>query len=363
MSAARASASSGDSASLMPPALPRPPIWTWAFTTTRPPIARWPRGPPRGSTPPRRGVGDAPVPQQLLALVLEQIHPASADRGVARGPALGGGAGRRTLAAAGGPVTAAPAGTTVPDAQRPGAGVGCRRCGAAGSRPSSWPRSRWPGRARAGSQARGAGEPRPVVWGFAENLHRDPATIERKLAEMRASAPGWCASTSTTAPSSAAPCAPPRRRAPGDGRDHGRLARPRGVRGAGRAARPALRAAGRPPLRDLERAQPGPDLADRGRPRRRHHRVHGDGARRLPAHEGGRPHSTILVSALSRRSTSAAAPTTGSPRCTRRACEGNFDAISVHPHRSGPPGEDVPAAYAWLEMAGPWTTARRRCAS
>ena len=36
-----------------------------------------------------------------------------------------------------------------------------------------------------GPEAGGAGEPRPVVWGFAENLHRDPATIERKLAEMK----------------------------------------------------------------------------------------------------------------------------------------------------------------------------------
>ena len=27
--------------------------------------------------------------------------------------------------------------------------------------------------------------PRPVVWGFAENLHRDPATIARKVTEMK----------------------------------------------------------------------------------------------------------------------------------------------------------------------------------
>src|SRR5690554_1990368 len=37
MSAARASASLGVFASLMPPALPRPPTSTWLFTTTGPP--------------------------------------------------------------------------------------------------------------------------------------------------------------------------------------------------------------------------------------------------------------------------------------------------------------------------------------
>src|SRR5207249_10592599 len=31
------SAAAASSATLMPPALPRPPAWTWAFTTTRPP--------------------------------------------------------------------------------------------------------------------------------------------------------------------------------------------------------------------------------------------------------------------------------------------------------------------------------------
>ncbi len=34
---AAASAPAASSASFTPPALPRPPAWTWAFTTTRPP--------------------------------------------------------------------------------------------------------------------------------------------------------------------------------------------------------------------------------------------------------------------------------------------------------------------------------------
>ena len=38
ISRAFSSASSGLLASLTPPALPRPPVFTWAFTTTRPPI-------------------------------------------------------------------------------------------------------------------------------------------------------------------------------------------------------------------------------------------------------------------------------------------------------------------------------------
>src|SRR5262249_30984076 len=37
---AAASAPAGSSARFPPPALPRPPAWTWAFTTTRPPM-RW----------------------------------------------------------------------------------------------------------------------------------------------------------------------------------------------------------------------------------------------------------------------------------------------------------------------------------
>src|SRR5215211_5650342 len=42
MSRARACASSGPSASFTPPALPRPPVFTWALTTTRPPSSSAP---------------------------------------------------------------------------------------------------------------------------------------------------------------------------------------------------------------------------------------------------------------------------------------------------------------------------------
>ena len=40
MRSAAARAAAGLSASWMPPALPRPPTSTWAFTTTRPPTSR-----------------------------------------------------------------------------------------------------------------------------------------------------------------------------------------------------------------------------------------------------------------------------------------------------------------------------------
>ena len=69
-----ASASSASLASLMPPALPRPPIWTWALITTGKPSSS------AATVPPRRGRmttlrhGHAVLGKELLALVFEQVH-------------------------------------------------------------------------------------------------------------------------------------------------------------------------------------------------------------------------------------------------------------------------------------------------
>ena len=69
------SASSASFATLIPPALPRPPICTWAFTTTGKSevLGRLP-GLLRGDGNVPLGHGDAVLGEQLFALVLEQIH-------------------------------------------------------------------------------------------------------------------------------------------------------------------------------------------------------------------------------------------------------------------------------------------------
>src|SRR3954467_4316837 len=87
ISAAFCSASAGPSASLIPPALPRPPVSTCALTTTWPPIssaaapasagAALPGG--GGSLGGRRrhaplGHRDAKAREELLALVLVEVH-------------------------------------------------------------------------------------------------------------------------------------------------------------------------------------------------------------------------------------------------------------------------------------------------
>ena len=70
-----ASASSASFASLMPPALPRPPIWTWALTTTGKPSSSAASRACSGVVACRAlGHGHAVLGEQLLALVLEQVH-------------------------------------------------------------------------------------------------------------------------------------------------------------------------------------------------------------------------------------------------------------------------------------------------
>jgi hypothetical protein len=61
------------------------------------------------------------------------------------------------------------------------------------------------------------------------------------------------------------------------------------------------------------------------------------------------------VGALSRRETVGGRPNDWLAAMYDEGLQGNFDAISVHPYTDPDlPGEDVPAAYSWLEMAGPW---------
>jgi hypothetical protein len=74
ISRARASASAGVSASLMPPAFPRPPVSTCALTTTG---SRAPALPPRlrrGRGQPTLGHRDAVAPEELFPLVLVRVQ-------------------------------------------------------------------------------------------------------------------------------------------------------------------------------------------------------------------------------------------------------------------------------------------------
>ena len=73
----RAAAAAASATTLIPPALPRPPIRTWAFTTAGYP---WASAAATTSSTVRATVPlDAGTPgrgQHLLALVLEQVHSA-----------------------------------------------------------------------------------------------------------------------------------------------------------------------------------------------------------------------------------------------------------------------------------------------
>ena len=68
-------ASSGVSASLTPPALPRPPVLTWALTTTGLPMrSATPRAASAVSTVSPGEHGDAVLGEELLRLVLHEVH-------------------------------------------------------------------------------------------------------------------------------------------------------------------------------------------------------------------------------------------------------------------------------------------------
>ena len=75
IAAAASRASAGVRASLMPPALPRPPVCTWALTTTGPPAAWASASASSASDGNLAAVGaDAVAGEDLRRLVLVQIH-------------------------------------------------------------------------------------------------------------------------------------------------------------------------------------------------------------------------------------------------------------------------------------------------
>jgi polysaccharide biosynthesis protein PslG len=198
--------------------------------------------------------------------------------------------------------------------------------------------------------------PRPVVWGFAENLHRDPATIERKLAEMRRIGARMVRFDLDDSPA--------QRRAV-------RAARADGLRVMG-----VITGGSRDPGEYAARAE---RLVRLYAPLGVHHYeiwnepnvVHtwptADDPDRAtteymemvraayPRMKAADPKSMILVGALSRREYVGGRPNDWLAAMYDKGLRGNFDAISVHPYTDPAlPGENVPAGYAWLEMVGPW---------
>ena len=198
--------------------------------------------------------------------------------------------------------------------------------------------------------------PRPVVWGFAENLHRDPATITRKVAEMkRIGAPMVRFDLAD---------APAERRAVRTARD------------AGLQVMGVITGGDRDPAAYADRAEA---LVREFAPLGVHHyeiwnepnlpqtwptaddpdtavREYMDLVKAAyPRMKAADPRSTILVGALSRRETVGGRPNDWLAAMYDEGLQGNFDAISVHPYTDPDlPGENVRAAYSWLEMAGPW---------
>ena len=68
------------------------------------------------------------------------------------------------------------------------------------------------------------------------------------------------------------------------------------------------------------------------------------------------PESTVLVGALSRREDVGGRPNDWVAAMYEKGLKGNFDAISVHPYTDPDvPGEDTTAANVWRQVFGPWS--------
>jgi hypothetical protein len=199
-------------------------------------------------------------------------------------------------------------------------------------------------------------DPRPVVWGLADNLHRDPASVDRKLREMRAIGATMV------------------RMDLGDTPDQRRAVR--AARAAGLDVMGVITGGSRDPAAYADEAarlvsiyaplgvhhyeiwnepnlvQTWPTADDPERATTEYMDLVRAAFPRIKAAD---PRSTVLVGALSRQETVGGRPNDWLAAMYEKGLAGNFDAISVHPYTDPElPGEDVPAAYSWLQMTGPW---------
>jgi Glycosyl hydrolase catalytic core len=198
--------------------------------------------------------------------------------------------------------------------------------------------------------------PKPIVWGFAENLQRDPPTISEKVAEMKRIGARMVRFDIGLEPAEAA--AVRKARAAG-----------LGVLGvitggsrdpevyAARAERIVRRYA---PLgvhhyeiwNEPNLVQTWPTADDPDRATTEYMALVRAAYPRIKAAD---PRSVVLVGALSRREYVGGRPNDWVEAMYKKGLKGNFDAISVHPYTDPDlPGTDSTAASAWLQMTGPW---------
>ena len=198
--------------------------------------------------------------------------------------------------------------------------------------------------------------PRPVVWGFAENLHRDPPTIDRKLALMKR--------MGATMVRFDLDISPAQDQAVREARAHGLLVMGVVTGGsrdpqeyADRIERIVRRYA---PLgvhhyeiwNEPNLVQTWPTADDPERATTEYMAMVKAAYPRIKAAD---PRSVVLVGALSRREFVGGRPNDWVEAMYDKGLAGNFDAISLHPYTDPEvPGESTQPAYSWLQMTGPW---------
>ena len=198
--------------------------------------------------------------------------------------------------------------------------------------------------------------PKPVVWGFTENLYRDAPTIDRKLAVMKG-----MGATMVRLDLDITPI-----------QEHAvRQAREDGLRVMG-----VVSGGSRQPERYAARMQrivrhfaplgvhfyeiwnepnvvqfwPTADDPDRATTE------YMDMVKAAyPRIKAADPRSVVLVGALARREYVGGRPNDWVEAMYDKGLKGNFDALSLHPYTDPEiPGKNTQPAYSWLQMAGPW---------
>ena len=198
--------------------------------------------------------------------------------------------------------------------------------------------------------------PRPIVWGFAENLQRDPATAPEKVAAMKRIGARMVRFDIGLQPAQAE--AVRRARAAGLGvlgvitggsRDPETYAAraERIVRRYARLGVHHYEIWNEPNLVQTWSTADDPDRATT--------EYMALVRAAYPRIKSADPRSVVLVGALSRREYVGGRPNDWVEAMYEKGLKGNFDAISLHPYTDpDPPGSDTKAASAWLQMTGPW---------
>lgn len=197
--------------------------------------------------------------------------------------------------------------------------------------------------------------PRPIVWGVADNLHRDDASILRKLSVMKDVGVQMVRLDIGFRPSDLRAV---------------RLARDDGLEVLGVVYGPREPAAYADYAERIVRTYSALGVHHFeiwNEPNVRYFWPTADDPERAvaeymalvraayPRMKAADPGSTILVGALSRREDVGGRPNDWVAAMYEDGLKGNFDALSVHPYTyPARPGDESTAANAWREVAGPW---------